>query len=76
MDPSLLADLSSSAWIIAKLVAILGLGIYTVFAFVIVRQVAMMTNTLQLGLEATLRVFAYLHFFFALILLAISIFIL
>lgn len=76
MDTSMLSDLGPAVWLIGKFAVILGLGIYSVFAFVIVRQVTMMTKTLQIGLEPTLKVFAFLHFFLAIGLILISIFIL
>lgn len=76
MDTSFLAEIGPTVWMGAKIAVVFGFVIYAIFAFVVVRQVSLMTKTLQLGLEPTLKVFAYLHFFFALILLAISIFIL
>lgn len=60
----------------AKVLIMISMGIYAVFAFVVVRQVDLMTKTLQLGLESTIKVIAYLHFLFAVGLLLISIFIL
>lgn len=38
---------------------------YIIFAVVIVRQVKMMTDTLEVGLETTLRLVAILHLLFS-----------
>jgi len=51
-------------WGIAKGFVLFGLAIYIIFGFVIVRQVKLMTDTLQLGYEATAKTFSYLHLMF------------
>lgn len=38
---------------------------YIIFAFVIVKQVNKMTDTLEVGMERVLRALAWLHFFAA-----------
>lgn len=54
-----------SIWPLIKIAALVLLGIYMVFAFVIVRQVKVMTDTLQLGFEAPIKVLSYIHLIFA-----------
>lgn len=76
MDVPMLGDIGPAAWFGVKVLFILSMGIYSIFAFVIIRQVDLMTKTLQLGLESTLKVFAYLHFLLAICLLLISILVL
>lgn len=49
---------------------------YIIFAFVIVKQVAKMTETLEVGLEGVLRLFAYLHLLFSIGAFAVAFFIL
>ncbi len=50
---------------IAKGVILLFLGIYIIFAVVVLRQIGLMTTTLKVGLEGTLKVFGYLHLILA-----------
>ena len=51
--------------LIAKAVVLLFLGLYIVFAFVVVRQINLMTTTLRVGLESALQVFGFLHLILA-----------
>jgi hypothetical protein len=52
-------------WLIIKIAALVLLGMYLVFAWVIVRQVRLMTDTLQLGFEGPTKLLAYIHMIFA-----------
>ena len=54
-------------WILIKALALVVLGMYLVFAFVIMRQVKLMTDTLQLGFEAPAKILSYLHLVFAIL---------
>lgn len=54
-----------NTWILIKALALVLLGMYLVFAFVVTRQVKVMTDTLQLGFEATAKMLSYLHLAFA-----------
>ena len=65
-----------SIWFILKIVAIILLSMYLVFALVVVRQVKMMTSTLQLGFEGPVKMFGYLHLLFAVLVLLFAIIIL
>lgn len=60
--------------IFVKILFLIFLAIYCVFAVVVVRQVNIMTATLRLGLESFVRIIAYLHFIFAVGLLLIAVF--
>jgi hypothetical protein len=51
--------------ILIKIVALVLMAMYLVFAFVVIRQVKLMTKTLQLGFETVAITLAYLHFAFA-----------
>lgn len=51
--------------LIAKGIVLLFLVIYIIFAVVVLRQIGLMTTTLKVGLEGTLRVFGYLHLILA-----------
>ena len=66
--------LGEEIWLVVRYMFLLGLGLYLVFALVIVRQVGLMTKTLAVGFEFPIKVLAYLHliaavflFFFAFI---------
>ena len=54
-----------NTWFIAKLLVLTGLGIYFVFALVIVKQVNHMTDTLEVGFEKQLKLLAISHLLFA-----------
>jgi hypothetical protein len=51
----------SMVWLGMKLMTLVGLGIYTVFAFVIVRQEQLMSKVLEAKSEKILSVLTWLH---------------
>jgi len=55
-----------SIWFIAKIMVLFGLIIYSIFAAVVVRQVQLMTDTLEVGLEKPIRFLAIAHLIFSL----------
>lgn len=63
-------------WVIVKILAIILLGMYLVFSLVLVRQVKLMTDTIQLGFERTVRGLAFAHLAFAVMVLLAAIIIL
>lgn len=50
---------------IIKVGALILLGMYLIFSLVVVRQVKLMTDTLQLGFESFIKLLAYAHLIFA-----------
>ena len=52
-------------WFVAKIMFLVAMAIYVVFAFVIVRQSKIMTDTLEIGLEKVIRMIAFAHMLFA-----------
>lgn len=54
-----------SIWTVVKIFTIILLGMYLIFALVVVRQVKMMTSTLQLGFEGPTKFLSYAHLAFA-----------
>lgn len=52
-------------WNIAKYPVLFALALYIVFAIVIVRQVRIMTDTLEVGFEFQIKIIAWGHLFFA-----------
>jgi len=51
----------NSVWGIAKGFYLLGIGIYLIFAMVMIRQVQLMSNTLNGTLNLPLRLVAWIH---------------
>ena len=54
-----------SVWGIVKIFILIFLAIYIVFAFVIVRQTQLMTDTLEIGFEKPLKFLSVMHFLFS-----------
>lgn len=50
-------------WGLAKIFALVGLAIYTVFTAVVIRQVKLMKETIDLGLDSLVMTAAWAHFF-------------
>lgn len=57
-----------------KGMTLIAVAVYVVFATVVVRQVYLMTQTLRVGFETPIRIIAWAHLFFALIVLLLSFF--
>lgn len=66
------AALNVDLWIIVKAMFVIGMFLYLVFSFIVVRQVGHMTKTLQVGFETPLRIFAIAHFVAAVLLLVLA----
>jgi hypothetical protein len=54
-------------WIIVKILTVIVLGMYVIFAFVITRQVKVMTNTLTLSFESVVKLLAFIHLLFSIL---------
>lgn len=52
-------------WPVLKVLIIIVLAIYIVFSLVLIKQVQMMTKTLEVGFERELKFLAFVHFLFA-----------
>ena len=52
-------------WGIGKLFVLIGLAVYTVFAFIVVRQVKLMTEVVSGILTGALRVISWFFFLFS-----------
>lgn len=53
-------------WVLLKLFFLFGIGLYIVFAGVVIKQVNLMTETVHLPLEPTLKTIAWIHLIFSL----------
>lgn len=62
----LLGEFGIPALFIIKLLVLFGLALYIVFALVVVRQVQLMTDTVDVGFETPVRMLAIVHLVFAL----------
>lgn len=52
-------------WFIVKIFFLIAIAVYIVFAFVIVRQTRLMTDTVEVGFEFPIRLVAFIHLAFA-----------
>lgn len=68
--------LGASPWFLAKIGIIVLLSMYLIFALIVVRQVRLMTDTLTLGQEGFIRLMAYVHMAFAILVLLTAVIIL
>lgn len=59
-------------WTVAKVFVLFGLGVYIAFAAVVVRQVMLMTETLEVGFEAPIKILGFVHLFFAIFVFIIA----
>lgn len=54
-----------SIWLAIKIFVLLFLGMYIIFALVVIRQIALMSGTLDMGLNLPIRFIGWTHFLFA-----------
>lgn len=59
--------------LITKYFVIFALSLYLIFAIVVIRQVQLMTDTLEVGFEIPLKIISYLHFLLAIGVLAFAV---
>ena len=50
---------------IIKIFVLIALAIYMIFSLVVIKQVQLMTDTIEVGFEVPLRVISIVHFIFA-----------
>ena len=53
-------------WLVAKYLVVFALVIYAIFAWVVLRQIQLMTDTLEVGFETPVRLLGIFHLLFAL----------
>ena len=71
-----LLGLELSLLFFVKIAIMLFLLLYIVFAGVVIRQVRVMTETLEVGFEKPIKAIALFHFLFSLLVFMIAIFVL
>lgn len=69
---NLLVDLEFSALVLIKIAVLIFMVFYLIFAGIVVKQTRVMTETLQVGFEAPIKVLSLIHFVFALITLFLA----
>lgn len=67
-----LAQIDASALTIVKIGMVMVLLLYVIFALIVVKQVTIMTNTLQVGFEKPIKLFSVIHFLAAVLTFFIS----
>lgn len=65
-----------SIWLLVKVLFLVGLSVYLIFAGVVVRQVYLMTETLEVGFEMPVRALVWLHLAVALGVFVFALFVL
>jgi hypothetical protein len=65
-----------SIWGVLKILIIAVMSLYIFFAIVVVRQVQLMTDTLEVGFEWQLRLISFIHLLFAVAVLVFAVLIL
>lgn len=63
----IISGITITTWFLVKIASLILLGMYLVFALVVVRQIKLMTDTLQLGYEGFVRMLGYIHLIFAIL---------
>lgn len=76
LDGLFSGEISLDIWFFIKILFLAGLGIYVAFSVIVVRQVGLMVRAVEVPLENSLKLIAWLHllaaiglFFLALIIL-------
>ena len=72
----LVENIEFSVLVLIKIATLIFLAIYIIFAGVVIKQVKVMTETLEVGFEGPIRILAFVHFVFALVVLFLAIVIL
>ena len=60
-----LAEIGFPVWSALKVIVLIFMVVYLIFSVVLIRQVRLMTATLEVGFEKPVILLAFLHFFFA-----------
>lgn len=61
-----------SVWLVAKIFVIIVLVLYCIFALVVVKQVQLMTDTIDTGSEFSIKLLSFAHLAFAAIVLIVA----
>ncbi len=65
LTPALTGSVGFDVWLIVRFLFLFAIAIYIIFAIVVVRQVGLMTKTLEVGFEIPIKLIGILHLLFA-----------
>jgi len=65
MNLTNIGDLKESGFFIFKIASVVLLILYFIYAFVIVKQVILMTQTIDVAFKKPIKFIAYIHLFYA-----------
>lgn len=65
-----------SIWLIAKVCVLIALAIYGIFAFVVLKQIQLMIDTLEVGFEGPIRTLGISHLALSLVVFVLALIIL
>lgn len=68
----MIPDVSTSILIILKVLILVALGLYSIFAGVLVRQEQLMAHVLEESFQPTLRLFVIVHLVISIVLFLLS----
>lgn len=63
-------------WEIAKWFVVFGFLLYVIFASVVVRQIQLMTDTLDVGFETPVKILGYIHLMGSIFVFILALFVL
>jgi hypothetical protein len=72
----MIPDFDNFISIFLKIFTLIGLGVYFVFALIVVKQVSVMSQNIHDLYNSHLRIFSYLHFLFSVLIILLAIFLL
>lgn len=64
----------ADTFLVAEALILIFLGLYVVFTIVIIKQVRLMTDTLDVDLDGFIRLLSFIHLFFAGAVLLVALF--
>lgn len=67
-----MTDITGLAWLLVKSLIVFGMGLYVIFAFVIVRQEQLMEHVLEEVFEPVLRLMVLVHFIASLVVFGLA----
>ena len=73
---NIISEIELSALFLIKIAVIIFLFIYIIFSLIVVKQVRVMIDSLEVGLDRQVLALAYIHLIAAIVIFILSIFIL
>jgi hypothetical protein len=67
-----MTPLNSTVLLVSKIIALLGLSVYLLFSYIVLKQVSVMTQIVSGNLNPIIKLFSRLHFFVAVFVLLLA----